>query len=608
MKENNYLFKNQKAFYSEQLSQEKSTISQLQKKSKLWVWTRLISFAIIPLTIYFFYHLGFILFIAVLVELLLFILFIRKSVENKEQLNYHKNLLKINENELKALDYNYSNFENGKEFIDPKHRFSYDLDLFGENSFFQFINRTITQKGKNLLAKNLLNGVNEVEANKNAVEDLSEQIKWTQAFRASGKEEKNQLNEQKLSLYEWTKKDISAPKWTLIYSWISPFIAVGLTMIFSLDIINGIQFVIFSALLLAPIGKMVKNTNISHKELNQIKGILKSMERQLEVFQDLNCSSDKLKLYQKRLFGSKKNGYEAIKKLNKTIDNFENRNNILVALLLNYYLAWDLRIMLSLSKWKKEFGKELPAWESVIYDLEYLISGATFRYNHKEFTVYGELLSNELDSTQSKNHAPIEVKEMGHPLIVPEKRVNNDYKADEQQQFSIITGPNMAGKSTFLRSLGINLMLAQSGFPVVANKFRFPDLKLYSSMRTTDDLSDESSYFHAELIRLRFIMDAIENGEKIFIILDEILKGTNSKDKEKGSTQFLQKLVKINARGIIATHDLNLTELAENNNAIFNLYFDTNIQDDEIDFDYKLREGVAKNMNASFLLKKMELI
>ena len=127
-------------------------------------------------------------------------------------------------------------------------------------------------------------------------------------------------------------------------------------------------------------------------------------------------------------------------------------------------------------------------------------------------------------------------------------------------------------------------------------------------MRTTDDLSDESSYFHAELIRLRFIMDAIERGENIFIILDEILKGTNSKDKEKGSTQFLEKLVGINAKGIIATHDLKLTELAEQKEAIFNLYFDTTIEGDEIDFDYKLRAGVAKNMNASFLLEKMKLV
>ena len=127
-------------------------------------------------------------------------------------------------------------------------------------------------------------------------------------------------------------------------------------------------------------------------------------------------------------------------------------------------------------------------------------------------------------------------------------------------------------------------------------------------MRTADDLSNESSYFHAELIRLRFIVDAIDRGESIFIILDEILKGTNSKDKEQGSAKFLEKLVVLNARGIIATHDLKLTELSTSNKALVNSYFDTTIEGEDITFDYKIREGVAKNMNASFLLRKMGLI
>ena len=185
--------------------------------------------------------------------------------------------------------------------------------------------------------------------------------------------------------------------------------------------------------------------------------------------------------------------------------------------------------------------------------------------------------------------------------------MSNDFELEEVEQFAIITGPNMAGKSTFLRSVGINLMLAKAGFPVMAEKFVFPNMNLYSSMRTSDNLSDETSYFHAELLRLRFIMDAIERGESVFIILDEILKGTNSKDKEEGSAKFLQKLSDLGARGIIATHDLSLTELADKNSSIINLYFDTKIEGEDISFDYKMREGVAKNMNASFLLKKMRL-
>jgi DNA mismatch repair ATPase MutS len=272
---------------------------------------------------------------------------------------------------------------------------------------------------------------------------------------------------------------------------------------------------------------------------------------------------------------------------------------VLVALLLNFFLAWDFYLLLKLEKWKNKYGDHLPAWESIVYEIEVLISAATFRYNHSAFTSYAELIE--------PNNSKIECIGLGHPLIESQKRVNNNYVMNEEEQFSIITGPNMAGKSTFLRSVAINLILAKAGFPVMAEKFIFPNLRLYSSMRTSDDLTDESSYFHAELIRLRFIADAIERGEKVFIILDEILKGTNSKDKEEGSAKFLSKLIQLNAKGIIATHDLKLTELAERNKSLKNIYFDTTISGDEISFDYTIRDGVAKNMNASFLLRKMGL-
>ena len=197
---------------------------------------------------------------------------------------------------------------------------------------------------------------------------------------------------------------------------------------------------------------------------------------------------------------------------------------------------------------------------------------------------------------------------MGHPFVQSQKRVPNDVDMNEENHFLIITGPNMAGKSTYLRSLGLAFICANAGFPILAKSCEIPQMSLYSSMRTTDDLTVESSYFHAELTRLRFIMDAIERGEKVFIILDEILKGTNSKDKEIGSAKFLEKLKSLNAKGVIATHDLSLCNLATNNVAYKNWYFDSTIENNELSFDYKIREGVCQNMNASFLLKKMKLV
>jgi DNA mismatch repair ATPase MutS len=172
---------------------------------------------------------------------------------------------------------------------------------------------------------------------------------------------------------------------------------------------------------------------------------------------------------------------------------------------------------------------------------------------------------------------------LGHPLL-HEDAVKNDFTMDSACAFTIVTGPNMAGKSTFLRAVGVNLMLAHAGFPVVAGQFVFPNRKLYSSMRTADDLSEQSSYFFAELSRLRFIVDAIERGEQVFVLLDEILKGTNSLDKERGSADFLHRLNKIGARGIIATHDLSLCRLADESKAFQNKYFDSQIEHNELAF------------------------
>jgi hypothetical protein len=598
MEESQQLKNNRIGFYQNNVNQHEKEIESLKMKSKQWVFIRLISFLAIPLTIYFFYSYGWITALIVLAELIAFLFFVRKSAENKEQLVFSSKLLWINEAELKALDHDYSSFNDGKTYADPKHAFSYDIDLFGKMGFFQYFNRTVSENGEKLLVNKLLNGDENFTANHSAVEELTTHLKWTQKFRARGMTEENN-NKQNLTLFHWTKKAVEAPNWLKVVRLIMIFSAISLTVVYNLDLINGVIFLLVAALILAPISKLIKHTNQTHKELVSISTRLKSIEHQLKSIDEVDFTSEKLAYFKKQLFSDDLKGFEAVKELNKIIERFEYRNNILVALLLNFYLAWDFYLLLSLKKWKSKYSEHLPAWESIVYEIEVLISAATFRYNNKEYTSYAEL--NNTENTE------INCVSLGHPLIQASKRVNNLYKMQENEQFSIITGPNMAGKSTFLRSVAVNLILAKAGFPVMAEKFVFPNLSLYSSMRTSDDLTDESSYFHAELIRLRFIVDAIERGEKVFIILDEILKGTNSKDKEEGSAKFLSKLIQLNTRGIIATHDLKLTELADQNEALKNLYFDTTISGDEISFDYTIREGVAQNMNASFLLRKMGL-
>ena len=205
-----------------------------------------------------------------------------------------------------------------------------------------------------------------------------------------------------------------------------------------------------------------------------------------------------------------------------------------------------------------------------------------------------------------KNKQIVLAEYIGHPLLNTSKRVNNNFSIDNQQ-FFIITGANMAGKSTFLRTISLAVVMANMGLPVCAKSFQYSPVKLITSMRTSDSLADDESYFFSELKRLKFIVEEIKE-ENYFIVLDEILKGTNSTDKAIGSKKFVKKLVGSNSTGVIATHDLSLCEIENELTEVQNYYFDAEIIDDELHFDYKLKNGICKNMNASFLLKKMDIV
>lgn len=566
-------------------------------RSRWWVVMRLLSFAAIPITVFLGYPLGGYSALILIVEVVVFLVFVRKSAENKEKLDFANHLIQINANELKALDNDYSSFGDGEKYIDHAHPFTYDMDVFGKDSFFKIVNRTVTSRGEQTLANRLCNGISEHEGVLNAVEELSEHPDWYQEYLAHGMQQKNQVEE--LSVASWSKRSVEKKSWMKLFSILLPVIAFALTFLYTWDLIHGIYFGIGFILVMLPVRQLLKQTNELHQSLEKLGGGIQAMRLQMEHLNKIKFTSTLLKSYQEDLFEKERNAKVSIDQLSSLVKHAEYRNNILVAILLNFYLAWDIRLTMRAAKWKAENLENIDAWEQMIFELEALISGANYRRIYKDITT-------EPNLTSSTNE-PIEMEGLGHPIIPKDKRVVNDFVLSNNQRFAIITGPNMAGKSTFLRSVGINIMMAQAGFHVMAEKFVFPQLRLYSSMRTTDDLSEETSYFHAELLRLRFIMDAIDRGEKVFIILDEILKGTNSKDKEEGSRKFLQKLEEKGTKGLIATHDLSLTELAKERDSIVNKYFDTNIQGENISFDYRMRDGIAQNMNASFLLRKMRL-
>jgi DNA mismatch repair ATPase MutS len=285
-----------------------------------------------------------------------------------------------------------------------------------------------------------------------------------------------------------------------------------------------------------------------------------------------------------------------LKKFAKHLDALDQRSNMLIGVILNAFMLRDLRQSYNIEKWIEAHKTSVPVWFETITFFDAYNSFGNFRFNHPKY-IFPKI---------NDNIPVLKVKGAGHPLLKESTMILNDIEINSEE-FFIITGANMAGKSTFLRTVSLQIVMGNLGLPVCAETAEYNPIKLITSMRTTDSLTDDESYFFSELKRLKFIVDEIKT-DRYFIILDEILKGTNSTDKAIGSRKFVEKLVASNSTGIIATHDLSLCKVAEELPDVKNYFFDARIENDELFFDYTFKPGICQNMNASFLLKKMQIV
>ncbi len=583
---------NQKLFYTEQIQKHTVLLEKAKKQHRFYTIARLFAFLLIVSSIYFL-NWGTVLLIVSVLGIALFLFLVNKWLDAKIEKEKEELFIELNQSELRVIDGDWSDFPDGNEFKSVKHPYAADMDLFGPKSVFQYINRTVLPMGASRLAETLAFGAKSKALNQVMINELSEQVEWAQKFVVESKVYlKNEERQQALNSLKDNQFGGDSIK---ILRWILPVISIISIVLYNLDSISSSTLMLIGIGVLMIIGSRLKQTNKWMHLMSNRAEKINALNQQLELFKQLNLKSEEGKSYQNQLFG-KTGMNDGLKELIVIRKRAEFRMNVIVGLLLNYLFAWDFHLLVKSKTWHKKYASELENWESYMAEIEVWISGAIYKYNR------GEVCFVEEDSTK------FEVVGLGHPFVPTQKQVTNDFTMTANESFLIITGPNMAGKSTYLRSVGLAIISANAGFPVVAQKCVLPSIKLYSSMRTSDDLTVESSYFHAELTRLRFIMDAIESGEKVFVILDEILKGTNSKDKEIGSAGFLQKLKSIGARGIIATHDLSLTELSNQTDSFRNVYFDSIIEGENLYFDYKIRNGVCQNMNASFLLKQMKLV
>lgn len=541
---------------------------------------------------------GFLFYMLSLFMLILFLILVSLHNKNMVRRELYRQLDLLNEKEQSCLDHSFQNLPDGKHHADLSHPWSHDLDIFGNGSLFQYLNRTSTLKGDLLLAQLLTTEPGDIDTisfRQGIIGDLKDRIDFRQNFIARGnlvEEKENDLED--ISRWLSTSAYISKNRWLFYLALLVSAIAV---VIIIAGFMNNDRFwyllylMVFNFTMLSP---FLTRTNKYQATISKKHQLLEGYSELLRIIAQTSFNHSDLTQKSQQAHA----GMKEVEKLSKLLNIFDQRLNMLLGALFNGFFLFDFIMLHLLEKWKLKNKAHILEWIELTGWTDAMISLTGFAYNHPGFTVP------DFDPDKEV----MELKSLGHPLIPDHKRVVNDMLI-EGEKVVVITGANMAGKSTFLRSLGINTVLAYAGCPVCATTFRSGFMGLYSSMRTADSLKDEESYFLAEIKKLQLIVKRMETGEPLLILLDEVLKGTNTTDKKRGSVGLIRRSVQYPVRCFIATHDLSLGDLEKQHKGqVVNYCFESYIKGMELTFDYTIRKGIATNMNASFLMKQMGIM
>lgn len=537
-------------------------------------------------------------------------------LQRYNQLEYQKNhttfLLQINQEELLRLENKLANLADGQTFISSTHPYVADMDIFGTHSLFQLLNRTTTQAGNRLLAQWLSApaGKQEIAERQQAIQELSPEVEWRQHFQASGLPFNNTKSNYS-RLLAWLDIPVTLlPNQTSYLLLCIPLallatLAAGyfFTQLFATpsDWLRALIALVVICFINARILKKVRPKaeeiiDNTHHNVN----ILRGYQSLIRAIESQRFQSDRLQKFQRAF---KENGYSAageISKLKTILEIAKQRGtknqigrNTIYSIFNNLWLV-DIYWILAAEKWKNSNSHQLRAWAAAVSEFEVICSLAAFSYSNPTYS---------FAQIQEQPYC-LDFEKMGHPLISAERRVYNDSKLETRGQIIIITGSNMAGKSTYLRTVGINLVLALMGAPCCAKAARVSQMQLFSSMRTQDNLAEGFSSFYAELKRIEQLLGLIESGQPIFFLLDEMLKGTNSQDRYRGGVSLIKQLSELNAFGMISTHDLELARLVSKQLKVANYSFNSRISEGEMKFNYKLTAGICQDFNASELMKR----
>ncbi len=590
-------------YYQKQIDHYTARLKQIKKRRNLITLAKLLTFGYMIFLIYLLInHSTQPLLLLGIGAILVFIFLTLWDSQIIYRQHLIEELLRINTSESDYLAGNFSALDQGERFNDPAHPYAHDLDLFGEDSLFQHLNRTVTFSGTQKLVSWLLSLSKDPEvihSRQQAAEELCAEPEWCQHFRAAGALHPTQALDAVILKSGPTESPFFSKHSTVrLILWIANTIVIVSWAVTSFTPLPFSISLVLSLLQLSALALYIKKINAYHQRLNLFLKTISNYLPLVRLIHDQSFRSPYLQKIRHSLFTPESNSLQALTQLHRIQNSLDQRGNIVIAFILNGLYLKDFHTLLRLDHWRKKYGPDIETWTDVLSEADALISMANYRFNHPAYCLPVICQDRLLDT-----------EEIGHPLLKSERNVTNDFSIRSLHQIAIVTGANMAGKSTFLRTIGVNLILAQSGNVVCSRYFAFQPMTLFTSMRTTDSLSKDTSYFHAELLRLQQLVNIAQQEDKVFIILDEMLKGTNSVDKLNGSLAFLKRILSYPISGLVATHDLALGELADDfPEHFFNVCFEIVHSGSQITYDYKLHPGISSNMNASILLKQMGLI
>lgn len=583
-------------YYQSKLDQLQKGQKKLRLAAAKIGWLRLLLFLTLAICIWLGFSNNPLFFIGAFLSLAGFLFLVKIHLQKQFEKELGEQKIKIVENELNCLKYEPGLWYNGEKFHSAS-SFSNDLDIFGQYSVFHYINRCATEKGQQYLAQFLL----DVSTDQQSI------LQRQEAVAEMHQKPDYRLQWQGLSLLLPDKKDIAqklnenlsfknefvSSTLVKVLLFIAPLIAFGSTIFYFItDVWQPMFYAIILNLTIA--GFFLSKINKRQRSVDGLQKLMNAYSGMISAYLEEKWNSEILK----QDLNEMQEATQAFAELANISEWFDRRMNVVAGVLFNGFILYDLHCAIRLEKWKNKYASKCDKWFNTIAAIDSFQSLGNFSFNHPEFNL-----------PQITDKPEISAIQLAHPLIPADKNIANDFSTSHPEKIILITGSNMSGKSTFLRTVGLNLVLAQAGLPVNAKKMDFHPLHILTSLKQTDNLHENVSLFHAELLRLKGIREFLKKGQLSLVLLDEMLRGTNSEDKLVGSRKLIEELAEENIFALIASHDLELGKLEEKYpGKIRNACFESVITNDELIFDYQLKKGVARNKNATFLLKKLKVI